>query len=180
MLIQSFCCCCFILPVSCRGVVVCFSFSFCTTGISVKSVLLFSGIFVWPWQSLEIELSHQAAARTTGNVLLNTSTALLPNPLRSLHRRRKKSRNKAKRSSIFIYTSICIWTVLSPVTWHNGFQMFRLWATTQEEIVSTPNTLTFPTFVVVPLWRLGMNRRHFITHVGRALNCYIQRLFAQP
>lgn len=103
-----FFCCCFILPVSCRGVVVCFSFSFCTTGISVKSVLLFSGIFVWPWQSLEIELSHQAAARTTGNVLLNTSTALLPNPLRSLHRRRKKSRNKAKRSSIFIYTSICI------------------------------------------------------------------------
>lgn len=117
---------CFILPFNCRGVVVCFSFSFCNRGVSVKSVLLFSGISVWPWQLLEIEPSHRAAARATGNVLLSTSTTRSANPLRCFHGQKKESRSTARRGFFLIYTSICIWTALSPVTQHNGFWIFEV------------------------------------------------------
>lgn len=142
---------CFILPFNCRGVVVCFSFSFCNTGISVKSMLLFSGVAVWPWQLLEIELSHCAAARTMGNVLLSTSTMQPANLLRCFHRRRRKTEAQQGEAFFLIYTSICIWAALSLVTHTKDFKFLMLWFTTSKEIAGTPNTLTFPTFVFVQL-----------------------------
>lgn len=65
---------------------------FLQQSISGKSVLLFSGASVWPWQLLETELSHPARARATGNILPSISSTQPANPLRCFHRQRKESR----------------------------------------------------------------------------------------
>lgn len=117
--------CCFIFPFSCRGNIVCFSFSFCNTGISVRSVLLFSSISVWPWQWLEIELSHRAAARATGNVLLRTSTTQPANPPRCFHGLRKESRSTARRGCFsHLYTNVHLNCLVSSHTMDFEFLRF--------------------------------------------------------